>query len=57
MFITAMHCSSITYELLLYSNVFFFYYGYPEHDLPTSRVPVLAEGCREIAAIFPISRF
>ena len=26
-------------------------YGYPEHDLPASRIPVSAEGCREDAAL------
>ena len=58
MFITAMHCSSITSELLLYSNAFFAgCYGYPEHDLPASRVPVSAEGCGEVAALCLIGRF
>ena len=33
------------------------YYGYPEHDFPASRVPVLAEGCGEVAALCPIGRF
>ena len=32
-------------------------YGYPEHDLPTSRVLNSAEGCGEVTALCPISRF
>ena len=32
-------------------------YGYPKHELPTSRVPDLVEGCGEVAALRPIGRF
>ena len=32
-------------------------YGYPKHDLPTSRVPDLIKGCGEVAALRPIGRF
>ena len=58
MFTTSMHCSSITSELLPYLMCYFAgYYGYPKHDLPASRVPVSAEGCREVAALCSIDRF
>ena len=33
------------------------YYGYPEHDLPTPRVPVSAKGCGEVATLHSIGRF
>ena len=32
-------------------------YGYPEHDLPASRVPDSTEGCEEVTALCPIGRF
>ena len=32
------------------------YYDYLEHDLPTSRVPVSAEGCGEVVALLSIGR-
>ena len=58
MFITSMHCSSITSELFPYlMRSFAGYYGYPKHDLPASRVPVSAEGCGEVAALCSIDHF
>ena len=33
------------------------YYDYPEHDLPAPRVPISAEGCREVATLSSINRF
>ena len=32
-------------------------YNHPKHDLPTPRVSYSVEGCRELAALLPISRF
>ena len=42
---------------LILMHSFAGYYGYPEHDLPASRVPVSAEGCGEVAALRSIGRF
>ena len=46
----------LSYCLILMRS-FAGHYGYPEYDLPTSRIPVLAEGCREVAALCSINRF
>ena len=58
MFITFMHYSSIllNYCLILMRS-FTSYYGYPEHNLPTSRVPVSVEGCGEVTTLCSIGLF
>ena len=53
-------CTSLI-SLLNYNFVLMLYfaggYGHPEHYLAAPRVSDLAEGCREVAALRPISHF
>ena len=44
-----------SYCLILIRS-FLGHYDYPEYDLPTSRVPVSAEGCREATALCSVGR-
>ena len=45
-----------SYDLILMRS-FVGHYGYPEYDLPASRLPVKAEGCGEITALHSVSRY